>query len=159
MDIKEEYIKRCKKYKNCVDLIAVYVFYIDTARWQKTNQPYCTVSFISKGLSLSEKRISNARKDLKKENIIKDIKRRDSKTNKFTKCYVKIIGHYVEFKGVEKPKGGKPATNALVNKKEILNHKKNACEKPKEAHKGRQQAKKTYEKNTGKLFKDLPRNH
>ena len=71
-----------------VDVIAVYMFYYYTAKWQKTNQPYCTVWYISKWINISEARVKKARKFLLEKWLIEDVQKR--KWNRFWKSYIKI---------------------------------------------------------------------
>lgn len=62
-----------------VDVIAVYFFVFYTAKRQKTNKAKATVSFIAKGLCITEARVRKAKNYLKKHNLIKDEVRKDSK--------------------------------------------------------------------------------
>lgn len=62
-----------------VDAIAVYFFVFYTAKRQKTNKAKATVSFIAKGLCITEARVRKAKNYLKKHNLIKDEVRKDSK--------------------------------------------------------------------------------
>lgn len=61
------------------DVIAVYFFVYYTAKRQKTNKAKATVSFISKGLGITEARVRKAKNYLKKHNLIKDEVRKDRK--------------------------------------------------------------------------------
>jgi hypothetical protein len=81
------------KLNNPADCLALYMFYIHksikekeqgyTADAVKADNVYC-----AKGLDMSEKRVSNARKQLKDVGLIEQVIRKDKSTNK-------IIGHYV----------------------------------------------------------------
>ena len=61
------------------DVIAVYFFVYYTAKRQKTNKAKATVSFIAKGLGITEARVRKAKNYLKKHNLIKDEVRKDRK--------------------------------------------------------------------------------
>lgn len=61
------------------DVIAVYFFVYYTAKRQKTNKAKATVSFIAKGLCITENRVRKAKNYLKKYNLIKDEVRKDNK--------------------------------------------------------------------------------
>ena len=56
------------------DLIALYVFYYYTAKWQGTNQPHCTTSYSSDGLGWTIQRLRKAKKKLIELGLISDVK-------------------------------------------------------------------------------------
>lgn len=74
--------------ENPADVISLYTFYYYTAKWQKTNQPKCTVSYVSQGLKWSEAKTRKIKKQLIDLGLIEDlaVKGKDGK----------ISGHYVK---------------------------------------------------------------
>lgn len=72
------------------DLIGLYSFYYYTAKWQKTNQPKATVSFVSKGLRWEEKKVKRNKRVLVGLGLIKDVVRRDAESRKITGHYIKV---------------------------------------------------------------------
>jgi len=71
--------------KIAADLVAVYTFYLYTAKWQRTNRPHATVPFVAKGLSISDSRVRKARGALHELGLIQDIH-----THPKQKAYVEI---------------------------------------------------------------------
>ena len=69
------------------DLIALYCFYYYTAKWQKTNQPKCTSSYVSKALNWGEDKIRLVKGKLRKLKLIENIS---------TKHNGKVTGHYIK---------------------------------------------------------------
>jgi hypothetical protein len=113
------------KCNNPADLIALYVFYYYTAKWQRTNQVKATESFVRKALAWGEVRYRTANKALTEKGLIEEIKSRDSR-GKINGYYVKI--NYIwkretlisdqkiqspYYQGVDSPGTGKQGTNAL----------------------------------------------
>ncbi len=88
--LSKQTIDEFLKYKNAADLISVYSFYYYTAKWQQTNQPKAVVSYVAKGLRLTEKRVKKARSVLKELGLITDIRTVDAKTKKITGFYIKL---------------------------------------------------------------------
>ena len=70
-------------------LISLYLFYIYTATWQKTNQPKCTKSYVAKGLNWSEYKVESIKSKLIKMDLLENIKTVDEK-NKISGWYVKV---------------------------------------------------------------------
>ena len=106
--------------KNSKDLIAVYVFYYFTAKWQKTNQPWCADKFVMMGLKMGKKTFSEAKKFLMTEHFISKVPARDRK-GKITKWYVKLnyiwkqssIPEMEIDQSPQNPPSGEQETNAL----------------------------------------------
>jgi hypothetical protein len=71
------------------DLIALYMFYYYTAKWQKTNQIKATESYVRVALKWGEDRFRRSKKLLVELGLIKNIKIKDSNSSK-------IIGHYIQ---------------------------------------------------------------
>jgi len=76
--ITQETFERLLKLpeKNRSNAIALYNFYSYTAKFQKTNQVYCTTSFAAKALGWGESKIIETKKSLKEINLIEDFKDR-----------------------------------------------------------------------------------
>ena len=72
------------------DLIALYMFYYYTAKWQATNQPKCTTYYTAKALKWTEARVRRAKKELVSFGFIEDIQQKDNVSGKVTGCYIKL---------------------------------------------------------------------
>ena len=72
------------------DLIALYLFYYYTAKWQKTNQPKATTGYSATGLKWTENRIRKAKQQLIEIGLIEDIQTKDNQN--------KVTGHYIKVK-------------------------------------------------------------
>ena len=113
---------RLLKEKKPVDLMALYWFYYQTAKWQGTNQPKASNAYAAKGLCLSEARIKQAAKKLIQLGLIARVKSIDSQTKRVTGHYIKVQFMW-KSQGVEKPGGGKShpvenhTPNALITNK------------------------------------------
>jgi hypothetical protein len=70
------------------ELIALYVFYYYTAKWQQTNQPKATTNYVAKRLRWSEERVRLVKNILKELGLIEDVQNKNAQG--------KIIGHYVK---------------------------------------------------------------
>ena len=79
---------RLLKSETPADSIALYTFYYYTAKWQGTNQPKCTTSYVANGLKWSESRVRKAKKELLDIGLVEDITSKDESG--------KIIGHFVK---------------------------------------------------------------
>jgi len=75
------------KNVNPGDLIALYTFCYYTAKWQRTNQPKASVSYIAKGLHWSTVKVMRIKKTLIELQLISNVKSRNEDK--------KITGHYV----------------------------------------------------------------
>lgn len=127
--LSKQTLDKFLEYENVSDLISLYVFYYYTAKWQKTNQPKCTINYICKGLKWGKDKVIKTRKCLEDIGLIQQIKRINKK-GQIIGWYIKI--NYVWSKEktsqipliqkVEKPEGGFQDTNALsVNNINALN--------------------------------------
>jgi hypothetical protein len=124
---------RCRN----TDVFAVYLFLYYTAKRQRTNQPKCTVGFISKGLKMSRQRVWKAKKDLAELGLIENIRRVDPVTKRLAGWYVRL--NYIwkqetvenmfkteEFssasysRAVELQSSGNQTTNALSGSSKML---------------------------------------
>ncbi|MFC2119810.1 hypothetical protein ACFLQ4_01935 [Bacteroidota bacterium] len=75
--------------KNYPELLALYIFYYHTAKWQKTNQPKATIKYVSQGIGWGRDKVRKYKQELKKLGLIDDITRRD-KNNKITHWFIKV---------------------------------------------------------------------
>ena len=71
------------------DLIALYMFYYYTAKWQKTNQPKATTSYVAMGLHWGEDRVRKTKNKLKDLGLIEDIKNYNNE-HKISGWYIKV---------------------------------------------------------------------
>lgn len=71
------------------DMLALWMFYAYTARWQNTNRPRATVAYIIKGLGWGRDKVRKARNGLAKLKLIEDAQQVDE-GGKVTGAYVKI---------------------------------------------------------------------
>jgi len=55
------------------ELLALYTFYYYTAKWQKTNQPHCTNSYVSTGLLWGIDKVEKYKARLKKLGLIENV--------------------------------------------------------------------------------------
>lgn len=105
------------------DSLVLYIFYIRTAKRQKTNQAYSTVSFVSKGLGWGVWKVRKNKNILKKFNLIEDIKKINKETGKVEKWFVKV--NYIWKSAnhpVNSPEGG--LATRVENRTQMLKVKK-----------------------------------
>lgn len=76
------------KQKKPAELISLYAFYYYTAKWQKTNRPYCTTSYASNGIKYGLNKIRRIKKQLKDIGLIDDYTVYDDKTKKIKGWYI-----------------------------------------------------------------------
>lgn len=76
--------------KNAMQLIALYTFYYYTARWQRTNQPYCTDGYVAERFGISRKTANKYKHELIELGLIENVVDRDKSG--------KIKGHYIKIK-------------------------------------------------------------
>ncbi|MEK7564346.1 MAG: hypothetical protein AAB510_02145 [Patescibacteria group bacterium] len=74
---------------NPADLIAVYVFYYYTAKWQGTNQALATDRYVMKGLHIGQAKLNKAQKFLFRKKIVERVNTRD-KNGRITGWYIKL---------------------------------------------------------------------
>lgn len=108
------------KQEKYSDLIALYLFYYYTAKWQRTDQARATTSYTAQGMNWTEERVRKAKKVLISLGLIEDITHRDETTKVILGHYVKVYfkwdfhtednPHYAKRHSVENPE-----TNALEN--------------------------------------------
>lgn len=102
------------------DVISLYCFYYYTAKWQATNQPKATTSYVAKGLKWSEDRVRRIKKILNEIRLIEDLTSRDESG--------KINGHYILVKFI----WSQESIKSHKSHKNIKNHTvgKPECGKP-----------------------------
>jgi hypothetical protein len=76
------------RQENPADLIALYIFYYYTAKWQRTNQPKATTDYAAKSLGWSGDRVRKIKKRLISLGLIKNVVKKDPESNK-------IVGYYI----------------------------------------------------------------
>lgn len=76
--------------ENPAYLIALYSFLYYTAKWQRTNKPKATISYICKALNWGEKRVMQTKKRLVELNLIQNVCTKSDDG--------KISGHYILIK-------------------------------------------------------------
>lgn len=85
-----EIILKSEKLAPVADMLALWMFYAYTARWQKTNKPKATVSFVMKGLGWGRDKVRNARQGLLKLKLIKDVQDHKKGQGKWAEAYVQV---------------------------------------------------------------------
>lgn len=100
---------------NGPDLLALYVFYQLTSRFQSTNQVYATTNFVAKGCGWSANRVRNRKASLKKLGLIDDIYKRGD-NGRIERHFIHINFHHPN----DLPLGGKRGGEMLrdINIKE-----------------------------------------
>ena len=89
-----------------VDIIALYNFFYYTAVWQKSNICKCTVSYIQKGLKISESRVLRAKKILIALGLVQNVVRHEAG---------KIKGHFIQVRYIYSRKNQNLDFKALEN--------------------------------------------
>ncbi len=84
-------IEKLFKLDNCVNCIALYIFYYKTAKWQKTNTIKATDLYVKKCLKWGNDKIKQTKKTLKENGLIEIVQRRDK--GKIVGWYIKL--HYI----------------------------------------------------------------
>ena len=80
-------IETLYRLDNCVDCLALYLFYYKTAKWQKTNTIKANDAYVQKSLKWGTKKIRATKETLKENGLINLVQRRDKG---------KIVGWFVE---------------------------------------------------------------
>jgi hypothetical protein len=96
-DIEEEPILLSKpvfdlflREENSNDLIALYSFYYYVAKWQKTQQPKCTIDYAAKKLKMSEKVVRKTKHKLMALGLIEDVIGRSGKNSENVAWYIRV---------------------------------------------------------------------
>ena len=131
-------LDRLMNHEKFSDLLALYVFYYYTAKWQQTNRPKATTSYTANGLNWSEIRVRQTKQILIDLKLIKNVVTKNELNQ--------VTGHYIYVRfiwsnehtekppvknpiGWRKPEGGGSQTvanfrgNALSSNKEYLKEK------------------------------------
>jgi hypothetical protein len=74
---------------NFAELFALYGFYYYTAKWQKTNQPKATSTYVQNGLHWGKNKVQSIKKKLKMLGLIEDIQTKN-KNNQIKNHYIKV---------------------------------------------------------------------
>ena len=88
--VSKQTIEKFLKDKDYLGLTGLYLFLYNTAKWQKTNQPRATISYIAKGIKCCESKVRRLKRKLIKLGLIEDIKQVDPVTQQIKGWYVKI---------------------------------------------------------------------
>lgn len=88
--ITKQTLEKLIKSEKGVDALGLYLYYYSVAKWQRTNQIFCTTSFAAQALNWGERKVQNIKKELINMNLIEDVVTKDENN--------KIIGHYVRVK-------------------------------------------------------------
>lgn len=83
-------IDKLFQLENCVDCVALYVFYYKTSKWQKTNRIKANDTYVCKCLKWGRDRTAKTKKILRENGLIDIIQKRDKNG--------KILGWYIEVK-------------------------------------------------------------
>ena len=113
-------VDRLIGHKDTGDLLALYMFYCYTAKWQKTNSVKCTSTYCTNGLGWGKDRFFRTKKRLVELGYIRPIERRNE-NNQITGHFTQIgfipkketLSHSPRFQRVAFPEGGFQDTNAL----------------------------------------------
>jgi hypothetical protein len=92
------------KQKAFSALLALYTFYYYTAKWQGTNQPKATNSYVASGLNWSLKTVKKHKQSLKKLGLIKTVVRKHKTTGKVLGFYVSVQFIWTHEKALEATK-------------------------------------------------------
>lgn len=134
------------------DMLALWMFYAYTARWQGTNQPRATVKFVMGGLSWGRDKVRKARQGLLHLKLIEDVHEMDKKTGRLEAAYVKVnhlakkssidaestplktrrvVSTPLKNRRVDLPEGGKSGGKMLKDSKLKCSNdsQRNACQK------------------------------
>lgn len=77
------------KQDNPANLIALYTFYYYTAKWQKTNQPRATNTYVAEGLNWGYEKVRDVKTKLKDLHLIEDVVVK-ADDGQFNAHYVKV---------------------------------------------------------------------
>lgn len=86
--IPKETVDALFKLENPSDCVALYMLYYKTAKWQKTNQPKATDSYVAKCLHWGTNKIRNTKQILKENGLINIVQNRVD--GKIKGWYIKV---------------------------------------------------------------------
>lgn len=75
MVVSKSIMDRFLQTENYSELLSLYLFYYYTAKWQETNTPKATNSYVAKGIGWSESKVCRFKKHLIDMELIENIKR------------------------------------------------------------------------------------
>ena len=122
--------KRYASPEHPSDLIAMYMFYYYTAKWQKTNSVRATTGYVAEGLKWSIPRVQRSKKVLMELGLIEERRERDE-TGRIGKIYIQvnfIWGAEATEEVVHHPRGSPPSGKTLEWKNHAVDN--HAVEKP-----------------------------
>lgn len=119
--------------ENCVDCIALYVFYYKTAKWQKTNTIKANDEYVKKCLKIGSEKLKKTKDILKEKGLIKVVDVREKGV--FTGWYIQVsylvkqekidslaTSHNSQNPQVVEPASGNQEANALIYNNKCLNN-------------------------------------
>lgn len=77
------------------DVLALYLFYYITSKWQDQKNAYCTTSYTAKGIKWSETRVRKTKKVLIRLGLIEDVCKR-GRSGKIIQHYIKVNFKWVK---------------------------------------------------------------
>lgn len=129
--------------KDWANLLALYVWYYRTARWQKTNIPKATNSYMVEGMRWGERQLRERKTKLEKMGLIKNV-RRTSKDGKVEGWFVKVnflhstLTTYTSEVHVE-TEPPVPFSTGVVSDRQMLKVSKDKCLNKKEERRKREE--------------------
>lgn len=121
--------------ENCVDCIALYIFYYKTAKWQKTNTIKANDEYVKKCLKIGSDKLKKAKDILKEKGLIKVVDVREKGV--IAGWYIQVsylvkqekidsiaISHNSQNPQVVEPTSGNQEVNALIYNNKCLNNNK-----------------------------------
>jgi hypothetical protein len=85
-----EIILKSETIAPVADMLALWMFYAYTARWQKTNRPKATVAYVMSGLGWGRDKVRKARHGLSHLRLIQDIQELKEENGKWGAAYVQV---------------------------------------------------------------------
>jgi len=121
--------------ENCVDCIALYIFYYKTAKWQKTNTIKANDEYVKKCLKIGSDKLKKTKDILKEKGLIKVVDVREKGV--IAGWYIQVsylvkqekidsiaISHNSQNPQVVEPTSGNQEVNALIYNNKCLNNNK-----------------------------------
>ena len=111
-------LDRLLKHERAADLIALYVFYIYTGNWQKTNQPKATTCYSANALGWGVAKLRLVKGILVKMGLIEDLAEVNPLSRKAEGWFIRIV-HFpkLDIHPLNSPHGGliHPVANSTAN--------------------------------------------
>lgn len=86
----ERILKGDSELKDRGDMVALWMFYAYTCRWQNTLQARATTNYAAEGLGWSEERVRKAKKALVAMGLIEDVRVTDDISGKVYRWFIKV---------------------------------------------------------------------